>query len=159
MSNAESAQTRCLREVKVSPLKSVLTQIRIVHAAFVTTWFLFLLVIYRASPNVAQRAVPTVTAGAIALVSVTVVGMALYFRSQNITPSLEVLRVHPEDVGALAKWRAGNVLSFTFAETTTLFGLALKFMGADWKIAGPFFAVGLLLLLAWFPRLDFDLPN
>ncbi len=35
-----------------------------------------------------------------------------------------------------------------------LFGLLLKFLGASWNVAGPFFAVGILLMLVWTPRLE-----
>ncbi len=44
------------------------------------------------------------------------------------------------------------MLSFCIAETITLFGLVLKFLGFDWNTAAIFFAAGMLLLLLWMPR-------
>lgn len=140
------------REARVNPLRNALTALRVIHATFVTTWFLFLLAIHLTAP-VQQHVSPTVVQ-AIALVAVTDIALALYLRSQYMGRSVEVLREQPADTAALARWRTGNIVSFTFAETITLCGLALKFLGADWRIAGPFFAVGLVLLLLWFPRLD-----
>lgn len=136
----------------MSPLKNALTAARVVHAAFTTTWFLFLLVIHLSAP--VRQHVSLTFVQALVLVAVTDVALALYLRSQYIGRSVEALREQPEDASALAKWRTGNVVSFTLAETITLCGLALRFLGADWRIAGPFFAVGLMLLLLWFPRLD-----
>ena len=141
-----------LRDARVNPLKNSLTQVRVVHAAFVTTWFLFLLVIHLTAP--VQQHVSLTVVQAVALVALTDIGLALYFRSQYMGRSAEALREQPGDTAGLARWRTGNIVSFTFAETITLCGLALKFLGADWRIAGPFFAVGLVLLLLWFPRLD-----
>ena len=53
---------------------------------------------------------------------------------------------------ALGRWYMGNIVSFVHAETVALFGLALKFLGASWLIAGPFFTVGLAVMLVWTPR-------
>lgn len=46
------------------------------------------------------------------------------------------------------------ILSFVFSETIILFGLALRILGVPWKLAGLFYAVGTLLLLACTPKLD-----
>ena len=52
----------------------------------------------------------------------------------------------------LRRWRAGNVLSFTFAESIMLLGVVLKFLGERWSIVAIFFAAGLLMLLLWAPK-------
>lgn len=136
----------------MNPLKNALAQVRVIHATFVTTWFLFLLAIHLTAP--VQQHVSLTVIQALVLAAITDIALAVYFRSQYLGRSLEPLREQPADTAALARWRTGNIVSFTFAETITLCGLALKFLGAAWRIAGPFFAVGLMLLLLWFPRLD-----
>ncbi len=80
--------------------------------------------------------------------------IASFLRSRYLTSSLETLRTNPSDPQALQKWRSAYVLPFTLAESVALFGLVLKFMGASWRVAGPFFAAAILLLLLWAPRLD-----
>jgi len=44
---------------------------------------------------------------------------------------MEVLRSEPENGVALAQWHVGNIFSFAQAETVTLFGVVLKFLGAS----------------------------
>jgi len=46
-------------------------------------------------------------------------------------PPMEVLRSEPENGVALAQWHVGNIFSFAQAETVTLFGVVLKFLGAS----------------------------
>jgi hypothetical protein len=71
-----------------------------------------------------------------------------------IKPSEESLRSNPNDETALKKWRAGVIVSLGMASTIVLFGVLLRLMGATWNVASWFFIVGILLLLAWTPRLD-----
>src|SRR6266478_3490445 len=79
---------------------------------------------------------------------------AAFLRRRMIKPSEESLRSNPDDESALKKWRTGVIVSLVMASTIVLFGLVLKFMGATWNVASWFFIVGILLLLAWTPRLD-----
>ena len=71
-----------------------------------------------------------------------------------IKPSEESLRSNPNDESALKKWRMGVIVPLVMGSTIVLFGLVLKFMGATWNVASWFFFVGIVLLLAWTPRLD-----
>ena len=71
-----------------------------------------------------------------------------------ISESATKLSTNPEDTEALRTWRSGQIISFTFAETVVLFGFVLKVLGARWNVAGSFFVVGILLLVAWRPKLD-----
>ena len=128
---------------------STLKQVRMLHFAFITTWFLFLFLLRYLNPP--EKPVAAFLLLALGVVCVSNIGLALFFRSRYLTSSAETLRAHPDDATALARWRVGNVLSFTFAETVTLFGVLLEFLGAGWRVSGIFFAVGLLLLVAWTP--------
>jgi hypothetical protein len=136
----------------MSVVKENLRRVRKMHIAFVSTWFLFLLVLHQLKPM--QRPVPVETSGALAAVAIVEIFTSLRLRARQLTPAIHALRANPEDADAMRRWYSGNIVSFTFAEVITLLGVALKFMGAGWNIAGGFFAVGLLLLVVWTPRLD-----
>ena len=123
---------------------------RLLFAAFLTTWFLFLLVIHLANPPERQVSKAIATALAVAALAEIVVGFTV--RKRLLDPAVQTLAKDPGDVSALGKWYQGNLLGFCFAESVTLFGLVLKLLGAGWNTAGPFFAVGILLLLLWQPR-------
>jgi hypothetical protein len=133
-------------------LAKALKGMRIIHVAFVWTWFLFVLVIQIVKP-VEQSVSPTILY-AITAVAASDVVFGFVRRKGWLEASVEILRAQPENTQALVQWRTGNIVSFVQAETVTLFGVALKFLGASWPVAGAFFFVGLALLLLWTPRLD-----
>ena len=108
------------------------------------SWFLFLLQIKIVNPQ--QRPIPVIFPAAMGAASISEIGLALFFRARYISSGAEILRSDPENPAALAKWRMGNLLSFVFAETVTLFGLVLKFLGEGCSVAGIFFAAGLILM-------------
>jgi len=127
-----------------------LKAVRQLHIAFVTTWFLFLLLFKFLPPPTGSP--PAFLPTAMGMVCVSDVTLAFFWRSRYVSASIEILRAQPENASALARWRTGNILSFAMAETVTLFGFALRYLGAPWNVAGIFFAVGLALLLLWTPR-------
>lgn len=140
----------------MNPLKGALMQARVLYGAFLVSWLLLTGVAYQFSGP--AREVPKAIITALAIAAVLNVAIALFVRSRYISSGEDALGGNPEDAEALAKWRAGQITSFALAESVMLFGIALKFLGAEWKIAGPFFVVGLVLLLVWFPRLDVAEP-
>ncbi len=131
--------------------EKTLLQVRVIHVAFVITWFMFVIVLQVVlKPSV--KAVEPVKLGALALAAFSSVSVGWTIRGKMLALSAEALRRDPEDRAGLGQWRAANVLSFAFAETVMLLGLVLRVMGADWTIAGWFFAAGLILLVLWTPR-------
>lgn len=134
-------------------MKNTLQQVRVVHAAFVTTWFLFVLVtkVFLSPPGQTENPPPFFPI-VLGFVVVFEVGLALFLRARFIGSAEMALRVNSEDQAAAAKWRTGNLLSFCFAETATLFGVALRALGFEWKVVAIFFAVGLVLILSWTPK-------
>lgn len=128
-----------------------MVDIRLVHVAFFVTWFLFIFVIEIARPAPDANA-STIIPAVLGLVGFSEIGLGFFLRSRFIEGAETVLRADPENQSAKQKWRTGNLLAFCFAETITLFGVVLKFLGYEWKIAGVFFGVGLLLLILWTPR-------
>jgi hypothetical protein len=133
--------------------EKLLQQVRLMHVAFVITWFL-LVFILQVQLKPAARPIEPAIVGAIALVAVSSVSIGWTMRRKQLAMAVEVLRREPEDGAALVRWRFANILSFAFAESVTLFGFVLKVMGASWGIAGCFFAGGLILLLLWWPQLE-----
>jgi hypothetical protein len=129
-----------------------LKQIRMVHAVFLITQVLLILVILQVHPS--EGGVAKELLFALPLVSASNVLILGGIRSRQLAAAREILRTAPDDDAALSRWRAGNILGFVCAESVSLFGLVLKFLGAQWNIAGLFFAVGISLLLIWTPRLD-----
>ena len=137
---------------EVSRLQDTFQRMRLIHGAFVVSWFLFILVLKFAVPPQSPGNIPGFLPLVFGFVCVSEVGLAFFLREQIVTSAEAVLKSDPENSTALAKWRTGNLLSFCFAETITLFGLALKLLGFEWRVAAIFFAAGLLFLLLWMPR-------
>ena len=141
-------------------MNDTLRQVRILYGVFVMTWFLFVVAAKLFLPSSTEAAnLPSLFPGVLGAFVVSEIGLSLFLRTRFITGAEAALRVNPEDQSAIAKWRTGNLLSFCFAETVTLFGLVLKALGFGWRVAAMFFAVGLLLLLLWAPRKTQNLPR
>lgn len=140
----------------MTPGQKIVREVRVLHAVFVATWLLFIVCLRIL--NLPPRTFDSRLAYIFAIVSVTDIGIGTVLRSRRLSPALETLRVRPDDSNALAQWRTGNILGFVYAQTVTLFGFLLRFLGAPWNIAGIFFAVGLLLLLVWTPSLETNRP-
>jgi hypothetical protein len=136
----------------VNPTKLVLRNMRILHAVFLFTQFQFLWLFYFLHPP--ETGGKPMVVIAFAIVAVANVNVAMLLRRRNVTAAEEKLRASPNDPAAIKQWRLGMLLSFTFAESICLFGFMLKFVGVEWKFAGPFFAFAVLLMLLWVPRLD-----
>jgi F0F1-type ATP synthase membrane subunit c/vacuolar-type H+-ATPase subunit K len=107
---------------------------------------------YRLAPI--QNQISPIMVYAILFVCLNDIGVAAFLRRRMIKSSEESLRSNANDESALKKWRTGVIVSLVMASTIVLFGVVLKFMGATWNVASWFFIVGIVLLLAWTPRLD-----
>ena len=136
----------------MASLAKTYKELRFFHFMFVRTWFLFILCIQVVKPQ--ARTVQPMIFYALAIVVIMDMALGVALRKKRVDAPIEVLRREPENGGALAQWRAGNIFSFAQAETVTLFGVALKFLGANWSFAGIFSLLGLVLMLLWTPRLD-----
>ena len=133
-------------------LAKALKEMRVLHAGFVMTWFLFIVCIQVVRP--VERPVTPAIIYAVTAVAISDVAIGFVLRKKRVDAFLELLRKQPENTNAIAQWRSGNIRSFVQAETVTLFGLVLKFLGAGWAVAGCFFFVGIALFLLWTPRMD-----
>ena len=132
-------------------MKATLFQLRIIHAAFVFSWLLFiLLTVYIVHPvdKLEGMTIPL----AVGVAALSGISVAQTLRQKMVVATAEELARQPDNAALLQRWRAGNILQFTLAESITLFGLVLRLFGANWTIATPFFAAGLLFLLLSAPR-------
>ncbi|HEV1994298.1 MAG TPA: hypothetical protein VGR03_08205 [Candidatus Acidoferrum sp.] len=141
----------------MTPIESTLRSVRVLHLIFLLTVALFIINLRMLQP--AERGISFLTVSVFVLLCLSDIAIAISFRARMITPSIERLRVNPQDAAALGRWRSGVITSFTFAETVVLLGFMLKILGAGWNVAGVFFVVGILLLLAWAPKLDMSRGN
>lgn len=133
-------------------LEAALRRARILFAGFLSAWLLFLLAIYLTKP--AERPVSPTIVTLLGVAAAADLAVGFTRRKALVDSALEALESDPADGPALGKWFLGNVIGFAVAETVALFGVVLKFQGAGWNVAGPFFAAGLLALLLWQPRLS-----
>jgi hypothetical protein len=136
----------------LSLAESALRSVRIIHLAFLVAAALYIAVLFQIRPL--ERSVDPIFVYALAFTCLSVIGVGFFLRARMVTEPAARLTANPQDTVALKQWRSGVITSFTFAESVVLFGFVLKFLGASWNIAGIFFVVGILLLVAWTPKLD-----
>jgi len=136
----------------MTPIESALRSARILHLVFVIVPFLYIVVLLQLHPL--ERPITPILVYALAFECFATIGVGFFLRSRNVIASADKLRTDPQDAVALRTWRSGQIISLTLAESVVLFGFLLKFLGASWNVAGVFFGVGILLLLAWTPKLD-----
>jgi cytochrome c oxidase assembly factor CtaG len=109
---------------------------RVFHLFFVITWFLFVFVMIQLKP--AERSIQSALWFGFAAVAFRNITIAFVPRQQKVQKPMEILRDEPGNSSALLMWRSGNVISFVLAESLTFRGMVLKFLGAEWRVAGIF---------------------
>lgn len=107
--------------------------------------------------NPLQRNVSSLVFVAFATAAVWAIATGFVMRKKLFAQSAEALPVDPQK--ALNRWRAANIIGFTCAMNPTIFGVALKFIGASWLVPSILFAVGLGLLVLWRPRSNLWPPS
>jgi hypothetical protein len=132
------------------PMEKTFRTIRIVHFAFLWAWFLLLVALKFIGTT--QASAPAYLPALLGLVSVTDITIGFFRRSRYLSDAAKAFQIDPESPAGLGNWRVANLLSFVFAQTISLFGFVLKFLGSSWNIAAIFFGAGLLLLIIWTPR-------
>ena len=131
-------------------LDNSIRSIRIIYAALLFTMILYVLTAEKLSH---QEPHDIHTIWLAFLVSgLMIVAVALSFRIKMLEPAGETLQAKADDQRALARWRAGNILSFVLVETVALFGFVLRFIGGTTWQSLPFYVVGIALMLVWWPR-------
>jgi hypothetical protein len=127
--------------------------VRIIHIGFLgaAVAYLFLALAYSSA---VRQASPAVVPLAMGLVSLSALGVAMFYRSRMVQPASEQLRNNPDDKIAIGRWRGGVIVSLVFCESVVLFGFLLKLIGNSWSVCGIFYPVGIFFMLAWWPRLE-----
>ena len=124
--------------------------LRIIQMVLLTSVVLYAVVGELAGPQEA-RDVKQMRLILIALAGALLLAMGA-IRQRMISPAQQILRSQPEDALALARWRAGNIVTFALAEAVALYGLVLRMLGAKLLQALPFYAAGAVLMLVFTPR-------
>ncbi len=135
----------------MSLLESSLRQMRIIHLALLLSVPLYVFAGEYLGPS-EPRDVKLLQL-ALGAFAVADLGIAYFFR-QRLRAAEEALRVKSEDAAALGSWRVASVISLVICESTAVLGFALRMLGATLWQATPFYAVSLVLLLVWVPRLE-----
>jgi hypothetical protein len=132
-------------------IDETLRSLRVLHGVIL---FAMLLYVYSAELVIAHqtRELNSVFPLALGCISLVVIGMARSFRMTKIRPAFETLRSTPDDLAALRQWRIGGTLTAVLVDVVALFGFALRVLGAPLKTAVPFYAVGIGLMILWWPQ-------
>jgi hypothetical protein len=136
---------------------STLLVVRFIYAGFIVTWLQFIFLLNFMHPP--EKPIPRVYPVVFGVLSTASIFVCVKLRKQFLHEPAASLRTQPENQSLLNRWKAGNILSFAFAESTILLGFLLRSLGEKWEIAGAFFAAGLLLQLVWAPRRIQVLPR
>ena len=86
---------------------------------------------------------------------VATLGTAVVIRQRMVRPGEETLRLQPENLEALGRWRAGYLASLVLCEAVGIYGLVLRMLGGSFLEAAPFYGFALVLLVVWMPRADY----
>jgi hypothetical protein len=141
----------------MTPIESTLRSARVIHLAFLAAAILYFAVLFQIRP--VERSVDPILIYALAFLCLSVIWVGFFLRARMVTAPAARLSANPQDTASLKQWRSGQIVSFAFAESVVFYGVLLKFLGAAWNIAGTFFVVGVLLLVAWTPKLDVSRRN
>ena len=136
----------------MSPIESVVRQIRILHAALLLSLVLYVIAGEELAPAEAKGLAHWDRAFVPLLILTA--GVAAVIRQRMVRPAEEALRLRSDDPTAVGRWRTGNLISYVLCEAVALYGFVLRMLGQTLWQAGPFYAVAILLMLVWTPRLQ-----
>lgn len=81
-------------------------------------------------------------------------GVGFFFGGRLIARSEETLAKTASNPKVLKQWEAGHLIRLASAEAIAVWGVAVRmFLGGTLWQASLFYAVGLLLLMLWTPRM------
>ena len=84
--------------------------------------------------------------------AVGIVGTIFVVRRTLVLRAAATLAQHPEDILSLAHWRTGYIATYALCEALALFGLVLRFQGAEMRQSLLFYIGGFVLLFFFRPR-------
>jgi len=84
--------------------------------------------------------------------AVAIVGAIFVVRRTLVFRSAENLASHPADPITLNHWKTGYLVTYVLCEALALFGLLLRFTGANFQQSLPYYIGGFVLLSFFGPR-------
>ncbi len=141
----------------MSPIESVVRQMRMLHWGLLVSLVLYVVVGEKLGPAEARG--PEHLARAFIPLLILTAGVAAVIRQRMVRPAEEALQLRPDDLAALGRWRSGSLISYVLCEAVALYGFVLRMLGQTLWQAGPFYAVAILLMLVWTPRLQVPAPG
>jgi len=134
-----------------SPLRRHITELRVIQMMLLATVILFCVFVKSLQPtNAMTRPVNT----ALILIGVLDGAAALVLRGKYFGPAESAVRENPADMKAVLRWRKLTIACLILAYSLGVYGFALAMIGAQRIEFLAFFAVSIVLLLFWTPRLD-----
>jgi len=130
--------------------QGTLVFLRILHVTLLVSIALYLDVI-RTMPAKPAALLDNDFFFSLGTVAMAILGYAQAIRLRRLRPTLETLRMKPDDAQSLAQWRYIVILCDCLAESVALFGIAIHFLGGTYWQVVPFFIVGGGAMLAWWP--------
>jgi F0F1-type ATP synthase membrane subunit c/vacuolar-type H+-ATPase subunit K len=136
----------------VRQIKSELRKMRLIHAAFAVSMPLVIWITQSISGYGCSDW--TLWYWVMAGLALWAVFGGFQVRGRAIRRSEEALVRDTSNLKALRQWQAGQIIGMAFAEAIVFYGVVVRMVlrGTVWQ-ALPFYAVGLLLLLFWTPRM------
>jgi hypothetical protein len=131
-------------------MDSTLRTLRVIYAAFLGSVIVFFLAGEVVNPPRSNEL--DIMLFPLSFIGIATLGLGVYLRKSTLGPARDALRLHPDDVGAVAAWRRGNVLAFVFAESVAMFGLMVRFVTGSRELAWPFLIAGGVALVLWAPK-------
>jgi hypothetical protein len=128
-----------------------LRYLRIIHGVMLFAMILYVFTAEKLIPH-QPRDLNNAFPETFGILSLTSIGLALFFRRNKIQPATETLQLKPDDAVALLQWRTAGILTAVLLEIVVLFGFALRNLGAPLRVSLPFYVVGIALMVLWWPQ-------
>lgn len=77
---------------------------------------------------------------------------ALVFRKKMVLDTATALSSDPENAALLNRWRTGSLIAAAMGESIVLFGLVLRFVGAQRSQAAVLYLLGIAVLIVATPK-------
>jgi hypothetical protein len=136
---------------QATTIQGTLNQLRLYHGAMLCSILLYPVVL-SVMPVSQPQSIGMPILAALGVTSVAISASGFYFRGKYIDPSMEMLRLKPDDLKALGQWKIGAVISAALAEAIALFGVVIYLLSGIWRHAAPFLIAGFIIMAIWWPR-------
>jgi hypothetical protein len=135
----------------IQTIESTLRTVRTLHGILLFTMFLYAVTAEKIQGARSQALNPAFLSG-LAVASIAILGIAQFMRVKYVRSALDTLSSTPDDPSSLANWRKGAIVSDVLLESIVLCGFVVRFLGGTFVEALPFYAVGIGLMILWWPQ-------